>query len=46
MTYDKELRIQLINSRINLLKTRGETMNIGIIHKLEREKRKLESKVS
>jgi len=37
----KELKIQLIEQRINILRTRGETMNAGIIHKLERKRRKL-----
>jgi len=40
---DKDLRIQLIDKRIQLLMTRGETMNKGIIAKLKREKRKLEA---
>lgn len=40
---NKELRIQIINMRLNLLKTRGETMNAGIIAKLERERRRLEN---
>lgn len=34
-------RINMIDSRIHILKTRGETMNQGIIGKLMREKRKL-----
>jgi len=41
MTYDKELRIKLIDGRINILKTRGEQMNQGIIAKLMRERRRL-----
>lgn len=41
MTYNKELRIQLIDNRINILKARGEQMNAGIIAKLLRERRKL-----
>ena len=38
---DAATRISIINSRIHILKTRGETMNQGIIGKLMREKRKL-----
>ncbi len=34
-------RIAMINTRISLLKTRGEMMNIRIINKLERKKRVL-----
>lgn len=41
MKYNKELRIKLIDGRINILKTRGEQMNAGIIAKLMRERRKL-----
>ena len=41
MKYDKELRIQLIDGRINILKARGEQMNAGIIAKLMRERRRL-----
>ena len=41
MTYNKELRIQLIDNRINILRARGEQMNAGIIAKLLRERRKL-----
>ena len=41
MKCDKELRLQLIDNRINILKARGEQMNAGIIAKLLRERRKL-----
>ena len=41
MKYDKELRIKLIDGRINILRARGEHMNQGIINKLLRERRKL-----
>jgi hypothetical protein len=41
MKMDKELRIQLIDNRINILRARGEQMNAGIIAKLLRERRKL-----
>jgi hypothetical protein len=34
-------KIKAINLRINILKTRGETMNANIISKLERKKRAL-----
>ena len=34
-------KIAKIESRINLLKARGETMNMRLIHKLERKKRAL-----
>jgi hypothetical protein len=34
-------KIAAINARINLLKTRGETMNAALIKKLERKKRAL-----
>lgn len=33
------LKIEKINNRITLLKSRGETMNARIIGKLERKKR-------
>lgn len=36
-----ECKIAKIDNRINLLKTRGETMNMRIINKLERKKRAL-----
>lgn len=36
-----ERRIALIDSRIQLLKSRGEMMNMRIIKKLERKKRAL-----
>ena len=41
MKLDKELRVRLIDNRINILRARGEQMNAGIIAKLLREKRKL-----
>ncbi len=41
MICNKELRIQLIDNRINILKARGEQMNAGIIAKLLRERKKL-----
>lgn len=34
-------KITRIENRINLLKTRGETMNARLINKLERKKRAL-----
>ena len=34
-------KIKAIDIRINLLKSRGETMNAAIINKLERKKRAL-----
>ena len=34
-------KIERINTRIKLLKSRGETMNMRIINKLERQKRAL-----
>jgi hypothetical protein len=34
-------KITMIDSRIKLLKTRGETMNMNLIKKLERKKRAL-----
>ena len=37
-------KITRIENRINLLKTRGETMNARIINKLERKKRALLAK--
>ena len=37
-------RIAMINTRINLMKTRGETMNMRLINKLERKKRALLAK--
>lgn len=39
-------RIEAINLRIKLLKTRGETMNAHIISKLERRKRLLEKSIA
>lgn len=41
MKMDKELRVKLIDNRINILRARGEQMNAGIIAKLLRERRKL-----
>jgi len=41
MKMNKELRVTLIDNRINILRARGEQMNAGIIAKLLREKRKL-----
>lgn len=40
---DKNTQISLIENRINLLRTRDEEANRGIIHKLMREIRKLQS---
>jgi len=41
MKMDKELRVKLIDNRINILRARGEQMNAGIIAKLLRERKKL-----
>ena len=41
MKMNKELRVKLIDNRINILRARGEQMNAGIIAKLLRERRKL-----
>lgn len=38
-----ETMIEMLDARINILRTRGETMNQGIINKLERQKRKLKA---
>lgn len=38
---NKEAQITMIENRINLLRTRDEEMNRGIIHKLMRQLRKL-----
>ena len=35
--------IEMLESRINLLKQRGETMNQGIINKIKREIKKREN---
>lgn len=43
MTYSKETTINLINYRINLLRSRGEVMNWRLIQALAREKRRLEN---
>ena len=40
---NKEAQITMIENRINLLRTRNEEANRGIIHKLMREVRKLQS---
>ena len=37
----KELKIMALDNRIALLRSRGELVNVNIIHKLERRKRKL-----
>lgn len=42
MFYNKETMINRINYRINLLRARGEVMNMRLIAALEREKRNLE----
>ena len=42
MLYSKETTLNLINYRINLLRARGEVMNMRLIAALEREKRNLE----
>lgn len=36
---DKNAQVSLIENRINLLRTRGESANRGIIHKLMRQLR-------
>ena len=38
-------KIQALDARINLLKTRGETMNNRIINKCLRKRRALEAKL-
>lgn len=45
MLYSKETAIALINYRINLMKARGEAMNMKLIASLERDKRNLEKEV-
>lgn len=45
MLYSNEVTIALIDYRINLLKARGETMNLNLIKALLREKRTLEAKL-
>lgn len=40
---NKEAQITMIENRISLLRTRDEEANRGIIHKLTREIRKLQS---
>lgn len=42
MTYSKETTIARLEYRINLLRSRGETMNLRLIRALEREKRAVE----
>jgi len=42
MTFSKETTLKLINYRINLLRSRGETMNEHLINALIREARNLE----
>lgn len=42
MLYSKETTIAKIEYRINLMRTRGEVMNMKLIAALEREKRNLE----
>lgn len=42
MLYNKETTIAIIDYRINLLRARGETMNMRLIAALEREKRNIE----
>jgi hypothetical protein len=44
MVYSKKTTIALIDYRINLMKARGEAMNMKLIAALEREKRNLEGK--
>lgn len=39
-----EKTVEMLETRINLLKQRGEMMNMGIINKLKRQIRKLEGK--
>lgn len=46
MLYSKETTIALINYRINLMKARGEAMNMKLIAALEREKRNIEGSES
>ena len=43
MLYNKETTLALINYRINLLRSRGETMNEHLINALIREARNLEN---
>ena len=44
MTFSKETTINRIEYRINILRARGEMMNLRLIKALEREKRNLEEK--
>lgn len=39
-----EKTVEMLEARINLLKQRGEMMNMSIINKLKRQIRKLEGK--
>lgn len=43
MFYSKEVRIAQLQHRINILRSRGETMNMRLINALIREIRKLET---
>ena len=44
MLYSKETALNLINYRINLLRSRGEEMNQHLINALIREARNIENK--
>ena len=44
MLYNKETTLNLINYRINLLRSRGEEMNAHLINALIREARNIENK--
>ena len=44
MFYSKDVIITQIDYRINLLRARGEQMNLKLINALTREKRNLEAK--
>lgn len=44
MLYSKETTLNIINYRINLLRTRGEQMNEHLINALIREARNIENK--
>ena len=44
MLYSKETTLNLINYRINLLRSRGEEMNAHLINALIREARAIENK--
>ena len=45
MFYSKEIKIEMIQYRINLLKSRNEMANIKLIAALEREKKNLEKNI-